>query len=684
MAWITGQTVQISLQFQPPPSGVELSAQILAVAEGGSGTFTVALTDDPGSDIAVSLVNTQFFGQYGDPGAVWDKNAVTVAPDALTFTAGSSGNWATPQTVTVSAPQDADSDDEQLAILILVQTTAGSGDTNPEYEPVGGAGASVDGIYVTVADNADTGPPTNLQALAGYREAGDANDDEDQDRAWVLRFSWNAPAGAHTVEGYDFQWRREGGNWPLDVRGVGVADTSVLLATSIAVEEASAGKRFEWRVRARTDAGMSGWETGTATLADAANLAANLQVNPGSAGELHMLWDAPASWPVTGYDVEYREVGASSFRSSDPEYGWVDAGHSGTDNFDLIENLEDGTEYDVRVRLTDHWGFAWTFASGTTVSAAPAIGGSEGSGGSAPDPEEVTRPEEDSSPQQETEALAELEAAPQSDPPPETPNSAPTVSGAIGDATIVNESGTQTVSLSGVFSDADNDALTVTAASSDEAVATVSVSADHSSLTVTAKSRGTATITVTADDGNGGTVEDAFTVKVKAAPVVIAPLADVNLEAFAAQEISLSGVFSDADGDTLTITASSSNNAVATVSVSADQSKLTVAGGGRRHGHHHGHGPGHRRQPGQRCFRRAGGEGHRAGRAGNAQPGARRRQRRNGIGLRHRQGQDRAGGGLGPGRPERPRGGSDAERVPVRGVQRRRRRHADHHRQFVQ
>ena len=47
LAWITGQTVQISLQFQPPPSGVELSAQILAVAEGGSGTFTVALTDDP-------------------------------------------------------------------------------------------------------------------------------------------------------------------------------------------------------------------------------------------------------------------------------------------------------------------------------------------------------------------------------------------------------------------------------------------------------------------------------------------------------------------------------------------------------------------------------------------------------------------------------------------------------------
>ena len=179
-------------------------------------------------------------------------------------------------------------------------------------------------------------------------------------------------------------------------------------------------------------------------------------------------------------------------------------------------------------------------------------------------------------------ALAELEAAPQSDPP----NSAPTVASAIDDATIVNESGTQTVSLSGVFSDADSDALTISAASSNEAVATVSVAADHSSLTVTAKSRGTATITVTADDGNGGTVSDAFTVNVKAAPVVASALADVSMEEEETRDISLSGVFSDADRDTLTITVASSDAAVdalefqgtlTLVAVSAGTSTITVA-----------------------------------------------------------------------------------------------------------
>ena len=159
------------------------------------------------------------------------------------------------------------------------------------------------------------------------------------------------------------------------------------------------------------------------------------------------------------------------------------------------------------------------------------------------------------------------------------PNRAPTVSSAIADTTIASESGTRQVSLGGVFSDADGDALTITAASSNEAVATVSVSAGYSSLTVTAKSSGTATITVTANDGNGGTVDDTFTVTVKAAPVAASALSDVSgLEAGSSQEVSLAGVFSDADGDSLTVTADSSNNAIATVSVAADRSRLTLTG----------------------------------------------------------------------------------------------------------
>ncbi len=159
------------------------------------------------------------------------------------------------------------------------------------------------------------------------------------------------------------------------------------------------------------------------------------------------------------------------------------------------------------------------------------------------------------------------------------PNQAPTVASPISDATIVNGSGTKQVSLSGVFTDGDGDDLTVTASSSNESAATVSVSADYATLTVTAKARGSATVTVTAADGNGGSVEDSFTVTVKATPVVAAAIADVSeLTVGNTHQVSLSGVFSDADGDSLTITASSSSDAVATVAVAADYSGLTVTG----------------------------------------------------------------------------------------------------------
>ena len=155
---------------------------------------------------------------------------------------------------------------------------------------------------------------------------------------------------------------------------------------------------------------------------------------------------------------------------------------------------------------------------------------------------------------------------------PKPANAAPTVAGAIGDVTIVSESGTHEAPLAGVFSDADGDDLTVTGTSSDETVATVSVSADYSTLTVTAKARGTATITATADDGTAR-VEDTFTVTIKAAPVVASAIADVSeLAVDATQEVSLSGVFSDADGDALTISATSSDSTVVQASNTTDPS----------------------------------------------------------------------------------------------------------------
>ena len=158
-------------------------------------------------------------------------------------------------------------------------------------------------------------------------------------------------------------------------------------------------------------------------------------------------------------------------------------------------------------------------------------------------------------------------------------NNPPTVASAIPDVTIINPSGSHQASLPGVFTDADqDDSPTITASSSDETVATASVSADYSTLTVSAQARGTATITVTAADGYGGSVEDIFTLTVKAAPVVTSAIADVSgLEVDATHEVSMSGVFSDADGDAITVTgASSSDNSIAVVSTAIDGATSAV------------------------------------------------------------------------------------------------------------
>ena len=159
-------------------------------------------------------------------------------------------------------------------------------------------------------------------------------------------------------------------------------------------------------------------------------------------------------------------------------------------------------------------------------------------------------------------------------------NSVPTVANAISDATIVNGSGSHQESLANVFSDADGDSLTITAASSDPDVATVSVATDGSSLTVSAQGPW--------DRHHHGHCERwqrrhggrrPSTVTVKAAPTVSSAIADVTgLEAGSTRDVSLSGVFSDADGDPLTITAQSSDTAKATVTVASDGSKLTLTG----------------------------------------------------------------------------------------------------------
>jgi hypothetical protein len=101
-------------------------------------------------------------------------------------------------------------------------------------------------------------------------------------------------------------------------------------------------------------------------------------------------------------------------------------------------------------------------------------------------------------------------------------NTAPVVANAIADQSLTADQTAFTRDLSAspaVFSDADGDALTYTASSSNTAVAMASISG--SILTVTPLAAGTTTIALTADDGKGGSISTSFQATVVAAGILL-------------------------------------------------------------------------------------------------------------------------------------------------------------------
>ena len=125
-----------------------------------------------------------------------------------------------------------------------------------------------------------------------------------------------------------------------------------------------------------------------------------------------------------------------------------------------------------------------------------------------------------------------------------------------------------------VFIDPDGGGLTYTAASSDPAVATATISAGV--LSVTAVGGGEATITVTAEDATGASVSASFDVAVNTPPAVHAKIANTLLTMGGLElRKNLVEVFTDPDGDVLAYTATSSGASV--VAAVSDDNMLIVS-----------------------------------------------------------------------------------------------------------
>ena len=127
---------------------VKASPTTLTVGEGATGTITVQLATRPSADVTVTLTTS---GDVDitvdtDPNANGDQTT-------LSFT---TANWNTAQTVTVSAAQDADTEDHRATVTL---------------DPAGGDYDSVANATVTVTeddDDADTTAPTVTSGSSGY------------------------------------------------------------------------------------------------------------------------------------------------------------------------------------------------------------------------------------------------------------------------------------------------------------------------------------------------------------------------------------------------------------------------------------------------------------------------------------------------------------------------------------
>lgn len=154
------------------------------------------------------------------------------------------------------------------------------------------------------------------------------------------------------------------------------------------------------------------------------------------------------------------------------------------------------------------------------------------------------------------------------------PNRAPQATGTIAAQTVVAGE-TEVVDVSGNFTEPDGQALSYSASSSNQEVATVAASGAR--IAVTAVSAGMATVTVTATDPGGASAAQSFEVTVpNRAPEPTGTIPAQTVQAGDDETVDLAPYFTDPDGDALDYSASSSAPSVATASVSG--TAVTVAG----------------------------------------------------------------------------------------------------------
>ena len=107
---VTVTIVEVSADKLTIQVGVTTSEQVIAVPEGGSNTYSLLLSSPPASNVTISV-------------SLPSDNDLSIDLLTLTFT---TTNWATPQTVTVTASEDDDAVTDDAVLITHTMSSGGS------------------------------------------------------------------------------------------------------------------------------------------------------------------------------------------------------------------------------------------------------------------------------------------------------------------------------------------------------------------------------------------------------------------------------------------------------------------------------------------------------------------------------------------------------------------------------
>ena len=305
-------------------------------------SYTVVLDTQPTAGVTVTVA-----GHSGTD--------VTTNPTSLTFT---TSNWGTPQTVTVTAGDDADTTDDEVTLT----HSAASADGN--YNSI-----TIDDVAVTVNDN-DTANalPTFAEGASTSRAFNETLGDE----AVATAGNIGTPVAATDADTGDMlTYSLEG----TDAARFGIVRTSGQLQTKVG-EKYNHEAKASYSVTVKVEDGNSGSDTIVVTLnvmdQDEPPLAPStpsVSATPGSNNSLDVSWTAPTNTgrpAITNYDLQYQKT---------TETGWTDGPQNETGPSATIGNLDTGTEYRVQVRARNAEGaVAWSESgNGSTNTPANAL-----------------------------------------------------------------------------------------------------------------------------------------------------------------------------------------------------------------------------------------------------------------------------------------------------------------------